>query len=297
MSKSHSRCASASLLAWALPTLVASISAQERVLSQQDYISPPGPIYEFLDSDARNAIRLSNLGPDGDHFLIGKSGGMTPLAKMGRPYAYLAETAIDHIALRSRGLSTGHTLGYYLVSARSDEQVHFDIPEGITHVSNGSFSPAGDRVAFYGHSDNATHLYVADVATGQTYQVTSRQVLATLVSNFQWTWDSQQLLSVLVVADATDAPSVGVANEPIIWRNREGNTTARTQRFLLKNSDDKALLEFVATGQLALVDVNTGDTTEIGEPAMFRNIEVSNDGQHFRVTTMQKPFNITSSTR
>jgi hypothetical protein len=47
-------------------------------------------------------------------------------------------------------------------------------------------------------SETATHIYLADIATGVVKQVTTTPVLATLVSNFDFTSDGKQIAAVLV---------------------------------------------------------------------------------------------------
>ena len=57
-----------------------------------------------------NRVILLNLGPDQEHFLVPKSGGMSPLSAFARPYVNLGEEAIDHRAKRSRWMSTRNTV-------------------------------------------------------------------------------------------------------------------------------------------------------------------------------------------
>ena len=93
------------LLLIGLPLIgLGTVPAQEVVLGQEAYATPPAPIKDFLLSDRFNNVSLRNLGPDGVHFLINESGGMTPLELMARPYVNLGETPIDHVANRSRNL-------------------------------------------------------------------------------------------------------------------------------------------------------------------------------------------------
>ncbi len=97
------------LLLLGLPFIgLGTAPAQEVVLGQEAYATPPVPIADFLLSDRFNNLNLRNLGPDGVHFLVTESGGMTPLELMARPYVNLGETPIDHVANRSRNLTMGY---------------------------------------------------------------------------------------------------------------------------------------------------------------------------------------------
>ncbi len=48
------------------------------------------------------------------------------------------------------------------------------------------------------HTDDATHILIADVATGKSRQVTKTPVLATLVSSFEFSADGKQIAAVIV---------------------------------------------------------------------------------------------------
>jgi dipeptidyl aminopeptidase/acylaminoacyl peptidase len=278
--------------------LLAFVDAQQLVLEKEDYLTPPQEILSVLTSDGlHNRVALTNLGPDGEHFLVRKSGGMPSLAQYSRPYLNLGETPIDHRAMRSRRLSTGNTIGYDLVNYKTGTSVSIQVISGVT-VSGGTFSPDGKKVAFLANADTATHLHVADVSTGRSRRVTDTPLLATHVTSFRWTTDSKQILTVLVPKDPGAMPQrSAIARQPKVWVTHDGKTPTRTYRFLLKTPYDKKLLEYLSTGQLALVNVSDGSATDIGKPAMFTSIDVAPSGQFFRVTTMQKPFSYFVPTR
>lgn len=275
-----------------LATLFVSFaSAQEVVVGTEDYLAPPTIIQDVLTSAAMHGQESpSNLSPDGEHFLLGKSGGMPPLAFLARPYLNLGETPIDHVANRSRSLSMSNTIGYELLSWKTGERRAIQTPDGL-RVSGATWSPDGRWIAFLGHEDDTSHVWLADAQSGQARRVSDRPVLASLTSSLRWTWKGDAILAVLIPSDRGPMPERGpVAPEPSVYVSQEGRTPSRTYRFLLKTPHDKALLEYFSTGQLALIDVESAKVTEIGAPAMFTGINVAPDGQHFRVSTMQKPF-------
>ena len=97
-----------------------NVAAQSVVLGAEDFVKPPKQISDVLLSDAmHNRESYSNLGPDSEHLLLTKSLGMPPLTLVGRPYVNLGETSIDHVANRSRSLSTGSTGGCSMSSVAS----------------------------------------------------------------------------------------------------------------------------------------------------------------------------------
>ncbi len=64
----------------------------------------------------------------------------------------------------------------------------------------------------------------------------------------------------------------------------------RTFPSLMTTPYEQTLLEWHATGQLALIDVATRTVKKIGQPAMIRSIDASPDGKYVRVTRMVRPF-------
>ncbi len=271
--------------------LLSNTNAQQVVLSQEDYLRPQPVIADVITSDAmHNPENLRNLSPDGQYFLVNQSRGMTPLTAMGRPYVNLGETAIDHVANRSRRLSTGNTVGMKLVSHKTGERRWINLPEQMT-ISGSQWSPDGSKIAFIGNHDDASYLYVADVESAKARKVSERPLNASLVGNFSWAGDSKQLLAVVIPDGRGPMPQRPVtATEPTVWMSHEGETPARTYRFLLKTPYDKDLLEYLTTGQLAVLDCESGEVHNVGAPAMYTSVNMSPDAQHFRVTSMQRPF-------
>ena len=111
------------------------------------------------------------------------------------------------------------------------------------------------------------HIWIADVATGKSRQLTKTPVLATLVSNFEFTADGKQIAAVLIPDDrvamppappAPDGPTVKIADSD---KNR-----LRTFPSLMSTTYQRQLLEWHATGQVALIDVAEGRREE-GRPA------------------------------
>ena len=110
------------------------------------------------------------------------------------------------------------------------------------------------------HGDDATHIWVADVATGKSRQLTKTPLLATLVSSFEFT-DGRQAdrggarprrprAPMPPAPTAPTGPTVKIADSD---KNR-----LRTFPSLMSTTYEKELLEWHATGQVALIDVAEG---------------------------------------
>ncbi|HEV3079395.1 MAG TPA: prolyl oligopeptidase family serine peptidase [Gemmataceae bacterium] len=268
-----------------------TVQAQQVALSQEAYLTPPKEIADAVLASNGDMVALTNLSPDGRKFLIAKTDGMPTLQRMACPCVYLAEMAFDPVACRSRALWIRSGVGYDLYYHADKRTVPVQVPEHA-RVSNAVWSPDGSKLAFYALFDDATHIYIADTETGFSRKLTSTPVLATLETSFQWSKDGKQVETVLLPDDGKRPMprQNGVATEPKVRITRGGNHPSRTYRYLLESPYDMKLLEHLATGQLALIDINDGKVTRIGFPNLIRTVSMAPGEQQFRVTTIKKPF-------
>ncbi|MFC1731973.1 prolyl oligopeptidase family serine peptidase [candidate division KSB1 bacterium] len=273
-----------------LAFLTTSLFAQIVNLAEEAYLKPPKEIADIVIAPRHLNVTLSNLSPDKKHFLNTVGAGLPGIELYARPFVNLGESEFDHMANRSRNLTLRKNVAIEIIDYETGEKVTIE-PPGNGWVSSPSWSPDGSKVAYFGHTDRETHIYVAETANGKTRQVTRRPVLATLVTSFEWAQDGEYILTVLVPDDRDPMPQESaVATEPKVRMTKEGNTSTRTYRFLLQTPYDMELLEYLATGQLALINVDNRRAQEIGEPDMYRSISISPDGMYLRATTTQRPF-------
>jgi dipeptidyl aminopeptidase/acylaminoacyl peptidase len=274
-----------------LALVVTPVRADPVDLGKEAYLMPPKEIVEAVLGGRQQNVSLTNLSPDGRKFIVTKSDGLPPLERMGRPCVYLGDTAFDPAACRARDLWVRSAPGFDLFFHADKRTVPVQVPERA-RVSNPVWSPDGSKLAFFAHFEDATHIYLADGETGSSRRLTTTPVLATLDTTFQWSKDGKQIQTVLLPDDGKrEAPKHnGVATEPKVRVARGGNHPSRTYRFLLESPYDMKLLEFLATGQLALIDVNDGKVTKVGFPNLIRSVSMAPGEKEFRVTTMKKPF-------
>ena len=183
---------------------------------------------------------------------------------------------------RHRNLTIRSSVGIHVISATDGSITEVDVPNGA-RISNTTWSPDGSRLAFYAHTDDETHIYVADPTDGDSRRVTRRPVLATMVQGFEWTSDGQEIATILVPDDRTARPLPSrIPTGPQVKQTEEGENMLRTYASLMATPYDEELLEWHATGQLAVIDVGDRDVTEIGAPAMITSFDFSPTGQHAR---------------
>lgn len=260
------------------------------VLTAQEFMVPPDEIAEAALAPRWLNVTLSSPNADRSWFLDEVGDGPVGMDTFSKPQHELGGIFIDFQANRDRRLTIRNSAGIDLYSAVDGRKVSIDIPDGA-RVSGAKWSPDGTRVAYFAHFDDATHIYVADAASGDSERVTPRPVLATMVTSFEWTAGGSAIATVLVPSDRDPMPTEPVVPlGPQVKVTEEGQNALRTYASLMATPHDENLLEWHATGQLALVSADGGDVTEVGEPVMIRGIDPSPSGEHVIVTRMVRPF-------
>jgi dipeptidyl aminopeptidase/acylaminoacyl peptidase len=262
----------------------------KEILATESYVRPPAAIEKLVTAPRQNNVSLSNQSPDRKWFVKLQSEGLPSVQTFGKPHYYLGGLQVDFKANRARALTTRGASGLAVVDASTGKSRTIATPKGAS-VSSPTWSPDGKSLAFIANFDDASRLYVADLATGQSRQVSASPLLATLVSDLDWTADGRNVVAVLIPTGRKAAPvRPPVETGPLVRMTDGKKDKTRNYASLLRDPFEREQLEYFTTGQLALVDAKSGAITKVGAPAMIAAVDPSPDGKYFRVTTMQKPF-------
>ena len=260
------------------------------ILKQDSYATPPPELADAVLAPRHLNVSLSSISPDKKWFLDQVGDGPVTMKTFSKPFHELGGVFIDYKANRTRALTIRNNVGIQLISAADGSQRPIQVPPGA-RVSNATWSPDGASIAFFVHGEDATHIHVADIATGRSRQLTRTPVLATLVSGIEFTSGGRQIATVLVPDGRAPMPTAPPApTGPTVKIADAAKNRLRTFASLMSTPYEKALLEWHATGQLALVDVRKGAVKTVGQPAMIRSIDFAPDGTFARVTRMVEPF-------
>ena len=274
----------------AAPATASAAAAEINPITHEGFLSPPDEIAKVVLAPRHLNVSLTNPSPDRKYFLKAESEGMPTMAVFAKPHYYLGGVQIDHRANRARSLTTRGSSGFSVIDWETGRTTKIELPRGA-RATNPAWSRDGREVAYFAHFDNATHIYIANAATGKSRALTKAPVLATLVTSFAWTADGKGIVTVLVPEGRGAEPRLpDVPTQPKIRVTQGTKAQTRTYASLLETPHDKALLEYYATGQLAVIDTKSGAVRRIGKPAMVQRVDASPDGQHFRITHMQHPF-------
>src|SRR5688572_21120669 len=167
MTKRLARLAPALVLALCQLTLFAQSSPQKSswaddVLKQETYATPPPELAEAVLAPRHLNISLANASPDKKWFLDEIGDGPVIMKTFAKPFHELGGVFIDFKANRSRALTIRNNVGIQLISASDGAKKTIAVPAGL-RVSNAAWSPDSTSIAYFGHADDATHIYVADI--------------------------------------------------------------------------------------------------------------------------------------
>lgn len=270
----------------------AAPASDSAILAAETYVRPPAVIERLVTAPRDNNVTLASETQSPNHTWFFKlvSGGMPSVQTFGKPHYYLGELQVDYQANRSRALTDRGAAKLELIDGLTGAVRTIDVPQGAT-ISSAEWSPDGARIAYLANFESSTRLYVADVASGKSRAIGSVSLLATLVTEPQWTADGKGLVAV-ILPDGRKAPPVrpAIATGPEVRMTDGQKDKTRVYATLLQTPYDEALLEYYITGQLAVIDAGSGAVRRIGTPAMIDAVDPSPDGKYFRVTLVEKPF-------
>jgi len=278
----------------ALPLGAQTVTQQgwnpKEALASEKYVKPPENV-ERIVAAPRNSVAFTNPSPDKKYFLKTESDGLPSIDAFGKPHYRLGGVEIDWKANRARSLTTRGSVGLTLIDPTTGAMRTIETPKGAL-VSNATWSPDGKSIGYLANFDAATHIFVADVASGKSVQVTKTALLAVRVPSFDWTADGKNVVAVLLPDNRPAEPKrPPVETGPLVRTSEAGKVLQnRNYASLLRDQYEKDLLDYYTLGQLAEIDVKTHAVKKIGAPALITNVDASPDGQYFRVTLQTKPY-------
>src|SRR5262249_47881272 len=237
----------------------------DEVIKAEGYQTPQRELADAVLAPRYLNDNLANLSPDKKYFLKMIGDGPVVMKTFSKPFDELGGVFIDYKANRSRTLTITNSIGIQLISTTDGTKKNIQLPAGA-RVSNATWSPDGKSIAFYVHGDTATHIWIANVATGTATQLTTTPVLATFVTNFDFTEDGKQIATVFPPDNRAPRPVEAgpVPSGPSVQVSAGAKASLRTFPSLMTTPQDFALLRWHATGQLALIDVATKTVRKVG---------------------------------
>ena len=149
----------------------ASTSWADEILKKETYATPPPELADAVLAPRHLNVSLTNASPDKKWFLDEIGDGPVAMKTFSKPFHELGGVFIDYKANRARALTIRNNVGIQLISATDGTRKPIQVPAGA-RISNATWAPDSASVAFFVHGEDATHIYVADVATGKSRLLT-----------------------------------------------------------------------------------------------------------------------------
>lgn len=283
------------LLRAALPALVLAAAvpalAMPVVAVAQDaaptYQQPPAPIAQILDAKPNPGVSIS---PDRKTLLLTDRANLPAIAELAEPMLRLAGYRINP---KNNGPANSRVswltgLSFQAVDGGAARPVT-GLPANA-RLTNVSWAPNGQTVAFLVNAPNGLELWTADVAQARASKLNGPMVNAAAGSGFSWLSDSSGLLVLAVPAGRGVVPNVDHPPEgPIITETGGRAAPVRTYQDLLSNVGDEALFDYYFTSQPTVVSLN-GRARSVGQPGVILGVSTSPDGRYILQTRVKKPY-------
>ncbi len=158
-------------------------------------------------------------------------------------------------------------------------------------LSNFSWSPDQQKIAFTNTVSNGVELWVMDLEKPQAYKLTGPGVNANMGDEINWFEDSRSMLVKMLPEDRQELidKEDAVPTGPTVSVNEGKKAQNRTYQDLLSDKIDEHNFEQLAHSEIHKVNLD-GTREKWLESAMYRGISFSPDGEFVMVTEMHRPF-------
>jgi TonB family protein len=263
------------------------------MFAQDTYQKPPKAVLDVLGAAV---TPRASVGRARDIVLLYSPVLYPPIAEVARPFARLAGVRIDMVTNGPHNAPRVENLILKRVADGVEKRV--GVPAGFL-VSPPFWSPDGKRIAFTHDTDSGIELWVADAQTGEARAIPNVKLNAALsgtgpaeeTAPCHWLPDSKTLLCQLIPGGRGATPNAPtVPAGPRVQESFGKSAPVATYEDLLENEYDARLFDYYATSQLAVVNIESGETTNVGGPAVFGEVNPAPDGQHVLVARIHRPY-------
>ena len=252
--------------------------------AQDAYRLPPQDVIDIVDAPLSPWPSLS---PNRDVLLLLHREALPPISELARPMERLAGMRLDAATNGRHGPRS--VVGLSLIDLDTQEERAIELPDD-TGISNTTWSPDGNQIAFILTQGDTLSLWIADLETATARELVPSGINA-VFSPISWMPDGERLLVHLAPASRGAMPErPRVPTGPVTQEASGIEAQVRTYQDLLTGPPDAALFAWLATSQLALVDTATGATETIGEPGFIYSSDPSPNGDYILVGEMEQPF-------
>lgn len=257
-------------------------------LAAQDNLSyqvPHENIRELVEAPTTPSVVFNR---QGDMALLLEAPDFPTIADVSQPVIGLAGLRLNPANTSSAVGSAFTNIHVRNIKSGTEHQIT-GLPESA-RISNLSFSPDEQHIAFTHSTDSGVELWIADLNTYAARRLVSHLVNDTYGSTLSWASDGTWLLVKLIPDGRGDMPTANpVPTGPVVQENLGRTAPSRTYQNLLQNAYDEALFDYFLTSQLAAITLD-GQVKPLGEPGIFRSVSHAPGGQYLLVNRIERPY-------
>ncbi|CAN5322685.1 S9 family peptidase [soil metagenome] len=254
------------------------------------YHQPSAAIRELLEAPA---LPRQLISPDRQTLATLELRRMPGIEELARPVFRLAGLRFDGSTASPQTITP-------LLRLKLRALLNPDAPERVIELPNGgsvfhgfAWAPDGQRFVLQRRTEQATELWIGDVASGRLRAVAGVRLNSVLMNGEPVWLNSHELLALTVPDKRAAAPVAPRApSGPAVQESLSRVSPERTYPDLLKNSVDEAQFEHFARSQMTVIDLASGAAKDIGEPGLFSSVSGVGEGQSQYLLTerLVRPF-------
>ena len=263
---------------------ISFVSAQENLTYQK----PPKEILELVDVERAPSVLIDEAG---NYMILVSRNAYKSIDELSKEELRLGGLRIDPKT------NIGSRVRYYTnlkVKDLQNENAEIVEVKGLPKnpkLTNFTWSPKQDKLAFTHTTTDGVELWVMDVAKASARKITKANVNANIGSVFTWFADGEALLVQMVAKDreALIDTKTSVPTGPTVSVNEGKKAQNPTYQDLLKNPNDEHNFEQLALSELYKVSLK-GKAKKWLAKDIYTSISFSPDGNYVLVKTVKKPF-------
>lgn len=253
---------------------------------QEEYRLPPDEVVRIIDADPEPAVSFS---PDRKYMLFVYRDAMPPIEDVSRRMLRLAGMRIDPAA-NSR-FQTIFNTRIELRELQGKKIQPVSLPES-SKISSVGWSHLSNAFVVVTVDDSGSKLWVVDCGRPDAPRLLTDRFNA-IMGSIEWFPDGKKVLAQTIPADRGEEPDgTNVPIGPRIQESMGKTSPTRTYQDLLQNPHDEDLFEYYTKNQLMVFDFESDEikSTPLGKTGIYSDVEISPDGKHLVVESIQKPF-------
>ena len=255
------------------------------LLAQEPYKLPPKEIVDIIDAPP---LPMVSLDPQNKIMLLSYYQSMPSIAQVSQPFYRVAGFRITPHN-NSRQVLRFYTK-FVLKNIKTGKEIAVDLPEEPVY-SLPNWSPDGRYLALKKFLTNGLELWLIEASTGQARKLFGPSLNAVLTEGYVWWPDSRSLLITMNPGSRgpePQAPAIPIG--PNIQETAGKKAAVATYQDLLRTPFDEKIFEYLATVQLARLNIQAGELTNLGQPGIYQEASISPSGEFILVDKIKRPF-------